>query len=98
MGKNSIFQWIVDIAAGILELEQLGIYHSDLAFRNTIRVTENKSTVFKIIDYDKAFKVSKTKQRDRAFETTSDVFAFWLRFHFDRQLSRAPFEEIDLSS
>jgi tRNA A-37 threonylcarbamoyl transferase component Bud32 len=57
LGIEYVFKWIIDIAIGIAELEELGIYHADLAFRNTIRVSRDGWSAFKIIDFDKAFKV-----------------------------------------
>jgi hypothetical protein len=38
LGAKYVFQWIVEFAQGITELEKMGIYHADLAVRNTIRV------------------------------------------------------------
>jgi tRNA A-37 threonylcarbamoyl transferase component Bud32 len=65
-----MMKWITNIAIGIAELEELGIYHADLALRNTIRVTRGEWSAFKIIDFDKAFKVIQTEKNDKAFECT----------------------------
>jgi tRNA A-37 threonylcarbamoyl transferase component Bud32 len=60
LGIEYVFKWIYEIAEGIGELEGLGIYHIDLALRNTIKVTRNGWSTFKIIDFDMAFKIVKT--------------------------------------
>jgi predicted Ser/Thr protein kinase len=58
LGPTQVFEWIRDIALGVQELESLGIYHADLKISNTIRiVVEENELSFKIIDFDKAFKV-----------------------------------------
>ena len=82
MGPIHIYKWIIHIALGINELEDLGIYHADLFFRNTIKVTKGNKFSFKIIDFDKAFKINKTQKKDKTFECTQNLFDFWLRFKF----------------
>ena len=45
---------------GVLELQKHGIFHADLEFRNTIQVKDEsgrREYVYKIIDFDYAFKV-----------------------------------------
>jgi tRNA A-37 threonylcarbamoyl transferase component Bud32 len=70
LGRKYVMKWITNIAIGIAELEELGIYHADLAFRNTIRVTHGEWSAFKIIDFNRAFKVIQTKEKDKSFECT----------------------------
>jgi hypothetical protein len=60
LGIEYVYKWIIEIAIGIAELEELGIYQAALAFRNTIRVSHRGWSVFKIIDFDEAFKVHET--------------------------------------
>jgi hypothetical protein len=72
-------------------LEELGIYHADLAIRNTIRVSREGWFAFKIIDFDKAFKVIKSEENDKAYECTLELIDFWLKFTFDSDRLRAPF-------
>jgi hypothetical protein len=95
LGPANVFGWIRDIALAIEELESLGIYHADLAFRNTIKVTQRNQNVFKLIDFDKAFKVYPTESKDKAFESTKNLLNFWLRFKFDRINSKPPVDEKD---
>jgi hypothetical protein len=80
LGPANVFGWIRDIALAVEELESLGIYHADLAFRNTIKVAQRSLDVFKVIDFDKAFKVFPTEAEDRVFEFTRQLLDFWLRF------------------
>jgi predicted Ser/Thr protein kinase len=89
MGDSYILEWIIDIAQAIPELEEMGIYHADIALRNTIRITHSGSKRFKIIDFDKAFKVIKTDEKDTAFNCTQQLIDFWLFFDFD--ILGAPF-------
>jgi hypothetical protein len=42
LGNEYVYMWICDIAKGIAELEEMGIYHTDLGLRNTIRVTKGE--------------------------------------------------------
>jgi hypothetical protein len=74
----------------IAELEQLGIYHADFAFRNTIRVVReyNPQGTFKIIDFDKAFKVFETAPNDKVFTFTEKILDYWLKFLFDKEHPR----------
>jgi hypothetical protein len=69
----------------------LGIYHADLAFRNTIKISQPHSFTFKIIDFDKAFKVVKTKENDMAYESTKNLLDYWLKFTFDHYQPRVPY-------
>jgi hypothetical protein len=77
-----VFSWICCVVVGILELQQLGIFHPDLAFRNTIKVdTIRDGWVFKIIDFDYAFKVAECKYEPRKgalLATTRAIITFWL--------------------
>jgi hypothetical protein len=66
-----------------------------LAFRNTIRISRNVWSIFKIIDFDTAFKVIKTGEKDQAYECTKDLIDFWLRFTFNDDKVRAPFYNFD---
>lgn len=69
-GPAIVLTWIADIALGISELESLGILHADLAFRNTImKVFSSGKCTFKIIDFDKAWKVCRTSQDDPAYDS-----------------------------
>jgi hypothetical protein len=89
-GKKAVLGWVSSVVVGILELQDLGLFHSDIDFRNTIRVPghgegETKSYgeewVFKIIDFDYAFKVAKCQggPRERALlDATKAVIVFWL--------------------
>jgi hypothetical protein len=71
LGPAHVFGWIRDIALGVEELESLQIYHADLKISNTIKiVVEENECSFKIIDFDKAFKVFPTESKDKAFEST----------------------------
>jgi RIO-like serine/threonine protein kinase len=84
LGPAHVFGWIRDIALGVEELESLGIYHADLKFRNTIRiVVDENECLFKVIDFDKVFKVISTEAKDKAFESTNNLLDYWLRFKFD---------------
>jgi hypothetical protein len=94
LGKDYVFKWIIEIAIGIAELEEIGIYHADLQLRNTIRVTRGVWNTFKIIDFDKAFKVVQTHDKDIAFESTKDLIDFWLRSNFDGEDVGTPYDEI----
>jgi hypothetical protein len=98
LGPAHIFGWMKDIALGVEELENLGIYHADLWFRNTIRIVvdENKFS-FKVIDFDKAYKVFPTEAKDKAFESTKNLIDHWLRFKFDGKDSKPPMDEIEVS-
>jgi hypothetical protein len=98
LGPSHVFGWIKDIALGLLELESLGIYHADLWFRNTIKiVADENGCSFKIIDFDKAFKVFPTETKDKAFESTKNLLDHWLRFKFDGTDSKPPLDEIEVS-
>jgi hypothetical protein len=98
LGPSHVFEWIKDIAFGIEELESLGIYHADLWFRNTIKiVADENGCSFKIIDFDKAFKVFPIETKDKAFESTKNLLDHWLRFKFDGKDSKPPMEEIEVS-
>ncbi len=72
----------------------MGIYHADLALRNTIRVSRGGWSAFKIIDFDLTFKVVKTGEKDRAYGYTEELIDFWLYFKFDSNKPYAPFGEI----
>ena len=75
-----ILQWLVCLIQGILELQNSGIFHADLQFRNTIQVKdEHNSEVFKIIDFDYAFKVNnKGDPKENSLQKTKDLVKFWL--------------------
>ena len=98
MGPIHVLRWITDIALGICELEKLGIYHADLYFRNTIKVSKGNAFCFKIIDFDKAFKVHQTEKKDEGYQCTRDLFDFWLRFRFAGKHSKAPIYDFYSSS
>jgi tRNA A-37 threonylcarbamoyl transferase component Bud32 len=87
-----LFRWIRDIALGVAELEEVGIYHADLALRNTIRVTHGKWSAFKIIDFDRAFKVMRTVDKDKAFELVKQLFDFWLKSNYQHNGMRPPID------
>ena len=38
IGFKYVIEWIIRIAKGISELEECGIFHCDLVFRNTIKI------------------------------------------------------------
>jgi hypothetical protein len=98
LGPSHVFGWIRDIALGVEELESLGIYHADLWFRNTIRiVVDENECLFKVIDFDKAFKVFPTEAKDKTFESTKNLLDHWLRFKFDGTDSKPPMDEIEVS-
>jgi hypothetical protein len=76
----------------------LGIYHADLGIRNTIKIVVDANEFsFKIIDFDKAFKVAPTEAKDKAVESTKNLFKYWLRFKFDGADSEPPLDEIEAS-
>lgn len=55
-----MLKWIICLVDGILELQEFGLFHADLAFRNTISVPSSNNpsdSVYKLIDFDYAFKV-----------------------------------------
>lgn len=58
-GPAQVLNWIRCFVKGILELQHAGIFHADLCLRNTIQREEKGRTVYKIIDFDYAFKVSR---------------------------------------
>jgi hypothetical protein len=98
LGPSHVFGWIRDIALGVEELESLGIYHADLEIRNIIRiVADENGCSFKIIDFDKAFKVFPTETKDKTFESTKNLIDHWLRFRFDGTDSKPPMDEIEVS-
>jgi hypothetical protein len=98
LGPAHVFGWIIDIALGVEELENLGIYHADLGIRNTIKIAvDANECLFKVIDFDKAFKVFPTEAKDKAFESTKNLLDHWLRFKFDGTDSKPPLDEIEVS-
>jgi predicted Ser/Thr protein kinase len=98
LGPAHVFGWIRDIALGVEELESLGIYHADLWISNTIRIiVEENELSFKIIDFDKAFKVFPTEAKDKAFESTKNLLKYWLSFKFDGVESKPPLDEIEVN-
>jgi tRNA A-37 threonylcarbamoyl transferase component Bud32 len=92
LGEDYVMKWIANIAIGIAELEELGIYHADLALRNTIRVTLGERSVFKIIDFDYAFKVMRTEEKDKAFDCANRLLDFWLKSNFHQNEMRPQIE------
>jgi hypothetical protein len=76
-----VLSWISSVVKGILELQQMGLFHLDLILRNTIKVKTNEDCTFKIIDFDYAFKVMKCQDGPRGealFKATRDIILFWL--------------------
>ena len=75
-----MFRWTSCLVNGILELQRLGIFHADLEFRNTIQLEEGGRKVYKIIDFDWAFKVrgGKEEKHQSLFEHTKKIIRFWL--------------------
>ena len=76
-----MLKWISCLMNGIIELQRLGIVHADLEFRNTIQLEEGGRTIYKIIDFDWAFKVRKLKEEEKhlsLFEHTKKIIRFWL--------------------
>ena len=76
-----MFRWISCLVNGILELQRLGIFHADLEFRNTIQLEEGGRKVYKIIDFDWAFKVKRGEEEEEhlsLFEHTKKIIRFWL--------------------
>ena len=60
----------------------MGIFHADLQFRNTIKVNRKDKIVYKMIDFDIAFKVYLTeniKKEDYCFQHTKKMIAFLLK-------------------
>lgn len=47
-------KWICDTINAVIELQAAGIFHADLAIRNTIKINDK----YKVIDFDLAFKVT----------------------------------------
>ena len=41
-GKGELFRWIECIIRGILEIQELGIFHTGLEFRNTIKIRDRE--------------------------------------------------------
>jgi hypothetical protein len=80
-GKREVFSWISSVVVGILELQRLGLFHSDLTFRNTIKTQANgEEQVFKVIDFDYAFKVATSEyepQKEALLATTRAIILFW---------------------
>jgi hypothetical protein len=83
-GAQEVFRWICHMAEGILELQQLGLFHPDLTFLNVIETgKEKKDWAYKIIDFDYAFKVDQSSGSDRKEEpkllaATKAIVMFWL--------------------
>ena len=74
----------------------MGIYHDDLQFRNTIKISEiieigdNFKIIetFKIIDFDYAFVVKKIpdiKFNAKCYEYTQSIIEFWLYFDYSKE-------------
>lgn len=53
-GKKGFFQFIIHLAKAVIELNTIGIFHGDLAFRNLCF----KGDTLKLIDFDCALKVT----------------------------------------
>jgi hypothetical protein len=66
-------------------LEELGIYHADLAFRNTIQIIKGGIVYVKVIDFDIAFLYKDTPYSTRAYQTTIESFRHWILFDFELQ-------------
>jgi hypothetical protein len=77
-----MLSWIFHMVKGILELQQLGLFHPNLILRNTVKIeTGSENSVFKIIDFDYAFKVMKREDEPRGgilFKATRAIIVFWL--------------------
>ena len=86
--RSEMKLWLTCFIKGVIELQEYGIFHADLLFRNTIKV----QSIYKIIDFDISFKVIKNKDNtnDLALEKTKEVIRFWLGLdsHFDQQMLR----------
>jgi hypothetical protein len=76
---------MIDTARAINELEELGIYHADLSFRNTIKIIKEGIFSFKVIDFDKAFVYKDTPYSKRAYQSTIESFRYWILFDFELQ-------------
>ena len=61
-------------------MQRLGIFHADLQFRNTIQLERGGGTIYKIIDFDWAFKVRGGEDLNHLslFEHTKKIIMFWL--------------------
>lgn len=83
LGRNSVFAWMVSLAHIIMALERLGVYNSDLTFRNTLKLGE----AFLCIDFDKAYQfraVGPEESRNEseakpALIATGKMIAIWLQ-------------------
>ena len=53
LGRKYVYSWIISTARGIIELEELGLFHCDIELRNTVKFGD----IFKLIDFDYVFKV-----------------------------------------
>lgn len=53
-GPNELIIYLQCLAHGIVELQNVGLFHEDLKLSNTILVFEKK---YQIIDFDYAFRV-----------------------------------------
>jgi hypothetical protein len=77
-----VLSWISSVVVAILELQQLGIFHPDLTFRNTIKTKANgEEQIFKVIDFDYAFKVAACEYEPRKgalLAATRAIIMFWL--------------------
>ena len=65
----------------MLDLQELGIFHADLEFRNTIKLERgNGGFIYKIIDFDWAFKVggSPKEKHLSLLSHTKAILKFWL--------------------
>ena len=90
-GKRQMFVWISCLIKGILQLQELGIFHADLEFRNTIQLKcgDGKGQfIYKIIDFDYAFKVREGKQERHLslLSHTKKLLQFWLSSRGDLRI------------
>ena len=80
-GKRSLFKWLSCLVKGVLELQEIGIFHADLEFRNTIKLERgNGELTYKIIDFDWAFKIGENPEEKypSLLNHTKAILRFWL--------------------
>ena len=67
--------WINCFVKGILELQDLGIFHEDLRRRNIFKFCDqNGKIVFKIIDFNWAIKVT-PRYSEETFSNTKKILS-----------------------
>ena len=97
--QKELLTLVTSLAEGIAELQQIGVYHSDLKLQNILKfeMLRGKDCSYKVADFDWAFQVRGVTEKDH-IQNNRRIAKAWLEFEgassTEEQLLKQLFKDI----